>query len=75
MLLSGVPIGFELCADTQETCRYARARLGALAPAVEIELDGKPATRVRYAWADVPVMNIYDEALLPIPPFELPIKD
>jgi len=73
--LSGEPIGFELCGDAQETCRYARARLVASAPVVEIELDGKPATRVRYGWADVPIMNVYDEALLPIPPFELRIKD
>jgi len=73
--LGGAPIGFELCGEGQETCRYARARLSASVPVVEIELDGKPATRVRYAWADVPVMNIYDGALLPIPPCELRIRD
>ena len=35
--------------------------------------DGRPATRVRYGWADSPVTNLYDEVPLPVGPFEVPI--
>ena len=73
--LSGAPIGFELCGERQDSCRYAEARLAASAPVVVVQLDGKPATRVRYGWADYPILNVTDEALLPLPPFELPIKN
>jgi sialate O-acetylesterase len=73
--LSGAPVGFELCGETQDSCRYATARLAASAPVVVVQLDGKPATRVRHGWADYPILNVTDEALLPLPPFELPIKN
>ena len=33
---------------------------------------GKPVTRVRYAWADYPIVNLYDLDLLPAPVFEIP---
>jgi sialate O-acetylesterase len=68
----GVALGFELCGVTQESCRYVSA-----APdggTVRIADDGQPATRVRYAWADAPVVNLYDEAPLPTGPFEVPIE-
>ncbi|HEX8064226.1 MAG TPA: sialate O-acetylesterase [Allosphingosinicella sp.] len=67
---SGV-LGLELCGATQESCRYAQG--AAEGATVRIADDGKPATRVRYAWADSPVVNLYDEAPLPPGPFELPI--
>jgi sialate O-acetylesterase len=70
--LSGAPIGFELCAETQQSCRFATARIAGIN--VVLEDDAKPATRVRYAWSDVPLMNVYDAAMLPVPPFELPIR-
>jgi sialate O-acetylesterase len=41
---------------------------------VRIAGDGRPATRVRYGWADSPVTNLYDEAPLPVGPFEVPIQ-
>ena len=41
---------------------------------VEIAGDGQPVTRVRYAWADYPVVNLYDVDLLPVPVFELPVQ-
>ncbi|HEX8623117.1 MAG TPA: sialate O-acetylesterase [Allosphingosinicella sp.] len=65
-------LGFELCAAAQESCRYARA--SADGATVRIGDDGRPATRVRYAWADAPVVNLYDEAPLPAGPFEVPIE-
>jgi sialate O-acetylesterase len=60
---------FELCG---ETCRYADARLDGTK--VVIAGDGKPVTRVRYAWSDYPVVNLYDLDLLPAPVFELPVQ-
>jgi sialate O-acetylesterase len=68
---SGRPIGFELCADTQASCRYADAV--ADGKTVSLVDDGKPATRVRYAWADSPVVNLFDEADLTPGSFEVPI--
>ena len=35
--------------------------------------DGKPATRVRYAWADYPIVNLFGAERLPVPPFEIAI--
>ncbi|HYE27815.1 MAG TPA: sialate O-acetylesterase [Allosphingosinicella sp.] len=65
-------VGVELCGTTQESCRYALAV--AQGGRLLVADDGKPATRVRYAWADSPVVNLYDEAPLPPGPFELPIE-
>jgi sialate O-acetylesterase len=62
----------ELCAETQASCRYADAV--ADEATLRIAGDGRPATRVRYGWADAPVTNLYDEAPLPVGPFELPIE-
>jgi sialate O-acetylesterase len=36
--------------------------------------DRQPVTRVRYAWSDYPIVNLYDEELLPAPVFELPVQ-
>jgi sialate O-acetylesterase len=63
---------FELCGQTQESCRFADAV--AEGSNVRIRGDARPATRVRYAWADSPVVNLYDEAPLPPGPFEVPIR-
>jgi hypothetical protein len=29
---------------------------------------------VRYAWADYPIVNLYDQDMLPAPVFEIPIQ-
>jgi sialate O-acetylesterase len=60
---------FELCGAS---CRYADARVQG--SSVIITGDGQPVTRVRYAWADYPVVNLYDFDLLPAPVFELPVQ-
>ena len=65
-------LAFELCAETQASCRFADAV--ADGAHVRIADDGRPATRVRYGWADSPVTNLYDEAPLPVGPFEVPIQ-
>jgi sialate O-acetylesterase len=69
---NGRPLGFELCAADQANCRYADARAEGLT--IVLTDDSRPATRVRFAWADAPVTNLYDEAPLPVPGFELPIR-
>jgi sialate O-acetylesterase len=69
----GAPLlGFELCGDTQSSCRYADAH--ASGPTVIVAADAKPATRVRYAWADYPIVNLYGPGRLPVPPFEIAIR-
>lgn len=65
-------LGFELCGAERGSCRYADAV--AQGQTVRIAGDGRPATRVRYAWSDAPVVNLYDEAPLPPGPFELPVE-
>jgi sialate O-acetylesterase len=63
---------FELCAETQESCRFADAV--AQGATVRIPDDGRPTTRVRYAWSEAPVTNLHDEAGLPVGPFEVRIE-
>ena len=60
---------FELCG---QACRYANARVDGTT--VVIAGDGQPVTRIRYAWADYLVVNLYDLYLLPVPVFELPVQ-
>lgn len=63
---------FELCGPSAGSCRFAVAR--ASGPDVLIAGDTQPVTRVRYAWADYPLVNLYDADLLPAPVFELPVQ-
>ncbi len=62
-------IGFELCGPQPGSCRYAAAVVDG--QSVVLTGDGKPATRVRYAWADSPVVNLFDAAWQPVAPFEV----
>ena len=55
------PLGFELCAVSQASCRYAEARIEG--NSVLLSNDGRPATRVRYAWSDYPILNLYSGEL------------
>lgn len=64
-------LAFELCGETQASCRWAEAE--ARGATVRLRADGRPATRVRYAWGESPVTNLYDEAALPVGPFEVSI--
>lgn len=64
------PLGFEVCAQTQDSCRYADARVAG--NSVTLAGDGRPATRVRYAWSDFAIVNLYADDL-PVPTFELVI--
>ncbi|MFN3945822.1 MAG: sialate O-acetylesterase [Allosphingosinicella sp.] len=67
---SGQPLGFELCGETQDSCRFVAAATVA-GSEVRLQGDGRSATRVRYAWADFPLINLYDEDDLTPAPFEL----
>ena len=66
-----LPLAVELCGATQASCRYALASLDG--DRMTIPGDGKPATRIRYGWADNPVVNSYDVRPMPLPAFEVPI--
>lgn len=63
---------FELCGAAAGSCRYVTAT--AAGNRVTLAGDGKPATRVRYAWADFPVVNLVDDSGLPAGPFEVPLR-
>ncbi|MET0289566.1 MAG: sialate O-acetylesterase [Pseudoxanthomonas sp.] len=67
------PVGFELCGATQASCRYANARIDGDRVLLQAE-QAATATRVRYGWADSPVVTLYDGNGLPAGPFELSIK-
>ncbi len=64
-------LGVELCGETQESCRWVLPVLAG--DRMVIATGGQPATRVRHAWSDAPVVNLYDARDLPVPAFELEI--
>jgi sialate O-acetylesterase len=65
------PSGFELCGETQASCRWADARIDGST----VVLPGAgDATRVRYAWGGTPVAPLSDESGLPAGPFEEAIR-
>jgi sialate O-acetylesterase len=64
--------GFELCGATAGSCRYADARV--TGSTVTIAVDGQPVSRIRHAWSDYPIVNLYDQDLLPAPVFEVPVQ-
>jgi len=70
---SDAPIGFELCGAGPGTCRYVRAELDGRRVRLHAA-DATGATRVRHAWADSPVVTLFDGAGLPAGPFELQIQ-
>jgi sialate O-acetylesterase len=68
-----VPLGVEICGTAVGSCRYVLARL--VDDTMVIDLgDGDDASRVRHAWSDAPVVNLYDGAGHPVPGFELSIE-
>lgn len=65
------PLGVELCGATQESCRFAVAQVAGRQ--LNVAIDRYPVTRIRYAWADAPIVNLYDARDIPVPGFELQI--
>lgn len=66
------PVGFELCGAAPGSCRYASAEIRGHDVILNAPLT-TPATRVRYGWADSPVVTLFDGAGLPAGPFEIQI--
>ena len=62
----------ELCGPAQGSCRFAQAR--PVGNTLEISADNQPVTRVRHAWADYPIVNLYDLDMMPVPVFEIPVQ-
>ncbi|MGK6321954.1 sialate O-acetylesterase [Sphingomonas sp. DT-51] len=69
---AGQAIGFELCGAAVGSCRYAAGRVSG--NDVTLAGDGQPVTHVRYAWAETPVINLFDEAQLPVGTFDVPVR-
>jgi sialate O-acetylesterase len=69
---SKIALAVEVCGDEEGSCRFRPAM--AEGNKLKVSLDDEPATRVRYAWADSPVVNTYDARAMPLPGFEIPIN-
>ena len=65
-------IGFELCGEAVQSCRFVDAR--AAGSTATLAAGGGPASRVRFCWGDSPVCNLYDRGGLPAGPFELQVR-
>jgi sialate O-acetylesterase len=69
-------IGFEVCAG--KVCRYADARVAGdtiVLPGAAAAAAPAGATRVRYAWADAPLVNLFSGDDLPVGTFQLDITN
>jgi sialate O-acetylesterase len=67
-----VPLGVELCEAAAGSCRFVLARLEGARMILPVP-EGMAPVRVRHAWADAPVVNLYDAGGMPVPGFELAI--
>jgi sialate O-acetylesterase len=65
------PVGFELC-DAGGACRFADAALAGDQVRLAVPTGFAPV-KVRFAWSDSPILNLYGRTGLPATPFELPI--
>ena len=72
-LSSAQAIGFELCDAAPGTCRFAEGSTVGN-DGVMLSGDGKPVTRVRYAWGDSAITNLTDDAGLPVGAFEISVS-
>ena len=68
------PIGFELCGDSQASCRFVNAAMQSDRSVLLDSAGGGAPTRVRFCWGDGPVCNLYDQTGLPAGPFELEVR-
>jgi sialate O-acetylesterase len=69
---SDTAIGFEVC--ERDVCKYAHATVDG----DTLRLRGaatRQASKVRYAWADAPFINLYSADDLPANGFELPVSE
>ncbi|GAB5348374.1 sialate O-acetylesterase [Alteriqipengyuania sp. 357] len=66
-------LGVELCGDSRESCRWVIPALDGDRMLIPVA-KGQPASRVRHAWSDAPIVNLYDARGLPVPGFELKVS-
>ncbi|MBU4434370.1 MAG: sialate O-acetylesterase [Alphaproteobacteria bacterium] len=66
------PTGFELC-DAAGACRFVEATVEGDSARI-IAPAGMTPTKVRFAWAESPILNLYGLNRLPATPFELKIN-
>jgi sialate O-acetylesterase len=65
------PIGFELC--DAGGCQFVDAVVEGAAVRLPVPAGMAPV-KVRYAWADSPVINLFGTTGLPATPFEIPVS-
>lgn len=65
------PVGFELC-DAGGACRFVDATLAGDQVRLTVPAGFSPV-KVRFAWADSPILNLYGRTGLPATPFELAV--
>jgi sialate O-acetylesterase len=65
------PIGFELC--DAAACRFVDATVEGASVRLAVPA-GMVATKVRYAWADSPIINLFGANRLPATPFESAVR-
>ncbi len=65
------PGGFETC--TASGCTFATARLLENSIILDPGEIGDAVSHVRYCWADAPLCSLYDQAGLPVGPFEIAV--
>lgn len=68
------PLGIEVCGADATECRWAVAQIQGPVLVIPVE-RGEAIARVRHAWSDAPIVNLYDARGLPIPGFELEISE
>lgn len=71
----GRPGPFMACrgSGTGELCRFVDAEISG--DTIRIALSARfGAERIRYCWAAAPLCNVFDDAQLPLGPFEMPIE-
>ena len=69
-LVGGVtePVGVEAC-DAAERCRYVQSRLEG---SRQLRIEPAPTdVEIRYLWADSPLVSLFDDDGMPLPPFKL----
>jgi sialate O-acetylesterase len=67
------PIGFQLCADSPASCRFADAAIDGSRVILAVA-NGSAPTRVRYCWANSPICTLFETSGLPAGPFELRLQ-
>ena len=65
------PIGFEAC-DKTGRCGFVDAT--ASKDKVVLEVGTGEVAKIRYAWADSPIVNLYNSEDLPATPFEIGVR-